>query len=356
MKKTAFLLLCLCLATLSAFADWDKVYVNFNDTQTSETIKRSGYNVIVNKERDNNDGTATLSIDIKNSNKTQSLYLFDKPLSKSELRKEYKIIVKDDGCKQMLMTNYCEFISDSYCIAPLQMANLGQVKIDVGRESKVVLPVYVAKKKGWLFKKMLIYDWDLLEIIINIEEKNDPDFLTIEQRCNTIIDIISQQQFCKHKKHKQSLMEQEAPFRDEVNELQQLISAKLEKLPRHSKYYSQYERLRKRLDNIEFVEVDDKCGHDKATTSGGTGGKTTKPSKYDNMSLEDICSAIELLYQNLENENTKYETAYKEVNTILNSCKNQHAAAWRRKTDAKDCIEHYYYEIKNFNSKNKKKK
>lgn len=331
MKKTVYLLFCLCLVSFSSYASWDSAKIKFSDSNTSETIQKTGYNIIVTKDNVTNDGVVTISISIKNNQTANFLYLFDRTVSKKELRQQYKIIVKDEGCRRMLETNYCKIISGSYCIVPLQYINLCQVQINEGSESRFVLPIYIAKKKGWFSNKMQISDWDLMELAISIEERTDHDIPRISRQCDSIIDVISKQQFCRHYKHVPTLEQQEAPFKKAVTELQQIILTKLSTTPTHSKYYSQYEELKNRLDRIDFkqYEVND-CGEARVVPSTGT---THKHCKYCDMSLKEIFEIADVLYQQVDNSLIDKKTALIEANQILDCCKNspKHASEWKNR-------------------------
>lgn len=357
MKNSAYLLIFLCLASLSAHASMaaiDKVFIKFNDTHTVETIQRDSYNIIVLKGEMDDNGYSAVSISIKNNAPANSLYIFDRTMIQKELRQKYKIIVKDEVIKRMLETKQCSFISDSYCIVPLQLVTLNQVDIRVNQDTTLILPVYEAKERGWLFKKMQIIDWDYLEIVISIEEKPDSDLPDIRRQCDSIINEISKQQFCRHPLHIPKLQQQETPYIKEVGRLQALVLQKLSVIPEYSKYREQYNDLKNQLENIRFeaYEVDD-CGDASShlTVPGKSSGSRPTHCKYCDMSLEQIYYHLDNLYQKVDNNLTNKKTAVSEVNKIMDCCKNhsKHASEWNSgKSKFKKGIETLCKNIKNY--------
>lgn len=359
MRKSVYLLFCFCFASLSAFASWGRFTIKFNDNHTDDTISRSCYNLIVSKGTVNDEGIAKIYISIKNNDPTYSIYLFDKTYSKKELRKYYRIVVNNKECEQVLETNYCKFISNVHCVPPFQLIPIGQLQIHEGEEMEIVIPVFMAKKKNSISNKMRIAEWDLLELSISLEEKNDPDYINISNECDKLLKEIAQQQFCRHPLHQPSLEQQEEPYQTAIENLRQQIESKLLNMRANSKSFRQYMSLKDRLDKIDFANYEvENCNDPSKHLKKGSGSGSSSGSgdihphcRYCDMTLEQIWAHLDNLYQKVDNNITDKKTAVNEVNQILKCCKNssKHANEWNSgKSKYRKGIENLCNKIKNY--------
>ena len=349
MRKSIYLLFCLCIASLASYASTDRLVIKFNDNHTDDTISRSCYNIIISKGTANSEGIAKVYISIKNNDPFYSLYLFDKTYSKKELRKQYNIVIKNKECERALETSYCHFLSNVLCIPPFQLIPVGQLQIREGEEINIELPVFMAKKNNSLCNKMRIDNWDLPELSIGIEERVDPDFDNISHECDMLLRDIAQQQFCRHPLHQPQLEQQEEPYQTAVENLRQQIESKLLTLQSSSKSFRQYMSLKDKLDKIDFsqYEVND-CGDASKHIKVGS-GEVHPHCEYCDMTLEQIWSHLDNLYQKVDNNITNKKTAVNEANKILKCCKNssKHATEWK-KSKYKKGIEDLCNKIKNY--------
>ena len=347
MKKHLLLLLCLCLPVLSSIASNDSIFIDLDNNNSSQTVKRYFYDLTIAKVSINDKGIATISISINNTS-PHFLYLFNRGYSKREVRREHDLIVKDYNCENMLETNYCEFLNRTYQITPNSSSDLGQIQINEDEENTVFIPIYVAKLKSSICNKLEVLNWELLKIVIHVNSEPDNYYSETERQCDSLIDIISQQKFCRHPQHNPKLEKQEEPFKTEINALRLACNKKLIELPKDSKYYKKYEDLKERLDNIDFAnyEIDD-CGDAKAHRSGSTHAHC----KYCDMKFEQISEELDQLWWKLDNGTMNKEDAVKIVNKILNCCRNspKHASDWKNsKTKFKNSSEESCKRIKNY--------
>lgn len=347
-KRLLFIVLCLSFQALSLYASNDSILVDLDKKHPEQTIERFFYDITVSRVNVDSKGIATLSISINNKS-SNDLYLFEKYYSKRELRRDHRVIVKNFNCENLLETTYCEFINSTLQIESQQQFTLGQIQIKEDLETTVLIPVYVTKLKSTICNKREIINWDPLHLVITVNSNPDPYYYDIESRCDSIIDVISQQHFCRHPQHNPKLEKQEEPFKKEIEQLRRSCKNRQNKLPKDSKYCKKYEVLLERLDNIDFTEYEiDDCGDVKAHSKPIA---THSHCKYCDMKFEQINEELDVLWWNLDNGTVTKENAVKEVNKILNCCKNstKHASDWKSgKTKFKKSIEESCRRIKNY--------
>lgn len=346
MKNRFFLLLCLCLTTFSSYASWSKADIRINDQKkTEDTVHSLYYDVIVERGIVENDGSTIVTISIQNNHPTSSLFLFGSPLSKKELRTQHGVIVRKDGCQQMLKNKYCELVSNRCRIEPQTVVILGKIKIKVGEEKGIDLPIYIAKKQA-LCSKMLIHDWDELELTIKIEEEPNPEYNRLEEESRELITEISEQTFCKHKSHRPKLNEQKEPYIIAIIDLQDEILDKKAELPKYSNYREKYDLLWKQLNEIDLSKYESYC----EKHSGIIIDPPIHHCKYCNKTLEEIGATLDNLYKRLDLGKIEKKDAVNEVNMIQKCLKSNSklASEWKSCTTGyKKSIEELCNKIKN---------
>lgn len=347
-KQLLFIVLCLCLQALSLHASNDTILIDLDKNHPEQTIERFFYDITVSRVNVDSNGIVTLSISIYNKS-SNDLYLFEKNYSKRELRRDHRIIVNNYNCEYLLETTCCEFINSTFSIEPQQQYVLGQIQISEDLQKTILIPVYVTKLKGSICNRREIINWDPLQLAVFVNSNPDPYYYDIEHQCDSLIDIISQQHFCRHQLHNPKLEKQEEPFKKEIERLSRFCKNRQNKLPKESKYCQKYEDLIERLGNIDFSEYEiDDCGDVKAHSKPAI---SHSHCKYCDMKFEQINEELDVLWWKLDNGTVTKENAVKEVNKILNCCKysSKHASDWKSgKTKFKRSIEESCKRIKNY--------
>ena len=353
MRKTLFLLIVFCLATLSSFAYGDEFTVVLGEKHAKDTIiSRPFYNIHITDEGFDTKGIANVSISIKNTNAQNTLYIFPRTFLKKQLRKDHGIAVKDEKSGIMVESNYCNIINEICRIIPYQLLELSRIQIPERDEKQISLPVYIAKKR-FLSDKMKIFDCDYVELTLKVEERPDLDLSRIKNECDSVIEALKKQEFCRQRPTQ--MAQQEKPFRDKIKQLQKTISQKLLALPAGSKYYRPYLEMNNQLKNVDFSEYEVDC--EEAVSQGrgqGQGSGKIHHCPYCNMSLEAKCQRLENIYKNLDNDQIDLKQAIAEAKAIRECCKNnpKHAAEWKSGgSKYKKRIEDYCKAIENYNKK-----
>jgi len=350
MKKSTFILVCLCLAALSSFAQNEDRIVRLSENHYCDTITSRPdndddmfLNIIITKNETYLNGDTKVTLELENFSDSRHVHLFGRAYDKTELKKDYRIIFDKNFRNQNRVEKY-EIGEGGHPqdieIEPEEAKTI-TLRIKEGDERICTLPIYFSKKFKCKRRKILVYETKILRI--SVEEPIDENYNKLNQKCDSLIDAIDDVVFCKHKSHRPPLEKQKEPYVNAIHKIQSEINTILDKnhWPKTNKNYKLYHELITKLDGITFYEVDD-CGN-KALHN--------KPHncKYCSKSFKEICTILQNYYQKKDLGESLTANDKAEIKMMYDCCKlGGHAKKWNAGGDGyKKQIENYYKAIMN---------
>lgn len=359
MKKIILFISLFFLAVMGTYAD-EQQRVKLDDEHKREQIRFCNCNIFVTKLESDDDGNSKVTVEIENLDETYVIILFGHAYPEKKLKRLSPSITFDKifpGTKgHRDIETYRESRRDVIFIEPSEKSMLPEITVKNGDVQLCRLPLYIAKYRDKKLlgastgkNKILLIEKQILELEIEVGIKPDKDFLRLEGEYNALVEEISKQTFCTNSKHKPSLEEQEAEYKDKVAKLKTEID---EIVTRHNWYtsdkgYQRYNALKEKLDIIDFVAYEKDCGKHSIPP-------TDHKCKYCNLSLQQIYNKLDDYFMKIRNSNDRKatkESVMTDVNLLYRCCTHprcrKHANLWKS-SDFRSKIEDRYKRISNF--------
>lgn len=334
MRKLLIFMTSFFLAAILTFADkQEKVTLNNGNRQT---LSFGGCNVFVTRTSIDDDGNAKVTVAIENTDDSNVLILFDRAYSEKNLKKLSPPTTFDKGFPgtkgQRNVDTYKE-AKNMLRIGPGETKNLSEISVEGAKTQLCRLPLYIGKYKDRKFlgtrkKKLLLMEEVILELEIEVEykPKTDEDFVRLEKECNDLIEEISKQTFCTNSRHKMSLKEQKAPYKDRISriisEIDRILANHKEWMS-SDKEYQRYEGIKEKLfkdrSNNEDIlsDYEGDCGNHR------TNLPRRHTCKYCNLSLQQIYHKLDDYYKKIYNSSNRKATkdaVMTDVNLLYRCC------------------------------------
>ena len=361
-------LITLCLAVSPAFCQ-NSLSITLSDEHLNHEISIPSFNAselgrisFVKGETDANDN-ATVGITIENNSNEFRFLLFNEYYGQSELRKHKPRIVfgklfpgtSIEKVEGVGLTEIKVFPDDQNDFATMydNVFEFPKVVIKEGESQAVTMPLYLAKRKKFLF-------CDRLELVGKIDfsfsvtvQQSDKDYDRIKAECDNIdlfVDDLEDNKFiCTHPSHRPSYKKQIEPYTNRIQELQDEINQKLNNR-RHPITDTKREQYKNLLNLLE---------RDQEYLSSGykhdCGKHTTHSCPYCKLTLEQIFRKLDNNYIELKNADAeefeaKKKAIMKEVNALYKCCIDptctKHAAQWKKGGQIKQKIDERFEQLK----------
>ena len=358
MMKKLFMISLLLLAAVNGWAD-EQRKITLSSDNTSETINLSYCNIFVTLLNPDSDDPSMVQIEVENLDETKLLALFNQPYTEKQVKKlkpsfQYDKLFGGTKGKRIIDPYNLETGRDFF-IEPSNKYTLGSFKCEAEKQLVVKLPIYLAKgKKGIVGRvlgkeKLLLLRKQLIEIDIDISTKPSAEFLGLQKDCENLKKEIKGALFCTAKKHKESVEEQQEPYKKKINDLKAKIDATISA---HGWQpgdggYTRYSALKDDLDqNIDLDAQKGICHQHRSEP------KPSHQCSYCNLSLQQIYHRLEDLYKKIYTSSDRQATKQSvmgQVNALYGCCTApdcaKHASQWKRGGDYKSKIIERYNRI-----------
>ena len=350
-KRFLFTSLLLLVALTSAANEERKVKLSSDHAQ--EMLPFEPCNVFITKGETDANGMAKVSIQVESRLEDQAILLFHLPYSEKGLKSGTPQITFWKNFPGSHVIENCELMSRDLIIGPSDKMEL-PLTLSGGNDSPIhlSLPMYIAKDKKNNFKKLELRELLVYTLDIEVETSPGKEFLDLEERCDNLISEIGEKSFCNNIKHKQSLENQEAPYKKRIKDLNEEIENAIRdhELKPGDSGYKKYAFLQAKLAEIEFVEKScSKCSNtaSKQARQSKPQPKTEKPKtcKYCNMSLSQIYQRLNDYYVKIHTRKSTKQQVIGDVNALYN-CASRHSSAWKNGGSIKNKIQETYNRIK----------
>ena len=360
MKRLLIFMSFLFFAAIGSYAD-EQQRVKLDDGHTKEQVRLGYCNIFVTKVDSDDDGNAKVSVEIENLDETNVIILFGHAYPEKELKKLSPSITFDKnfpGTKGHRNIDTYREARNVIFIEPSEKNMLPEIQVKSGEIQLCRLPFYIAKYKEKSFfggsngrNKMLLMVKQILELEIEVE---DEGYVRLEGECNNLIEEISKQTFCNHRKHIPSLENQESPYKTRIGQIKTEID---EIVNRHNWYtsdrgYQRYNALKQKLDSIDFSAYERDCGNSRNHRS--IPPRPRHSCIYCNSSLQQIYQKLDGYYQKIyisTNRKATKESVMADVNLLYKCCTDgncsKHASSWNS-SEYKSKITDQYNRISNF--------
>ena len=351
MTKRLLCIACLCLATLTALADEEKI-VRLSDDNKQELLQLGPCNILITKGETEGGTTAPVTIEVENMQEEEALILFYRSYTEKDLKKNFNpqttFHKQFPGGKSAHVITRCEQLNRDVFIRPTDKALLPATLTATNEEPiKIALPIYVAKSKKKDFKKLELMARELYDLTINVEVGPDKRFLELQGRCEALVKEIERNTFCSNPAHKTSVESQEEPYLNRIKALAAEVDdmASQRSIDSQDKAYEKYALLKQQLGYVNFREGD--CGKHKRVNSNE--GKKRKEPKvvptpscsHCKLSLEQIAQRLQSYYKRIYNGQKK-ASFMGEVNALYKCAMNHNHSG---SASARKKIQDYYNRI-----------
>ncbi len=295
-----------------------------------------------------------VSVSIENTTMSQAILVFkhsqgEKALKKNKPKIEFEKTYPGGkgnrnvfGCKEL---NH-QVLS----IIPQEKVDLFGFDVSTTSITKLELPIYLAKynpkqliKKGSYNINYKILSEDILGFNIEIKgwTKNDPEYVATKGAVEDFLHSVQSASFCKNKKHRPSLAQQQKPYQEKKDSLVDVIKKTVETNDWMSDTapYQAYKALRDNLDKVNLNDHNYDCGEHKVTPKKHSCG-------YCSLSAQQIYHQLDDIYQQLRAGKITRDAAVKKAQG-LNTCYQKNT---KRKKDSSytDKISRFYSRIINY--------
>ena len=345
MRNTLFTILALCLVSLPMSADEQKKVTLSSDHQM-ETISLGYCNIFATLNDSGNDERAEVTIELENLDETNVLVLFDQPYSEKSIKKmptSIRFDKKFGGTKNKRIIDPCTPLNRVMLFQPSEKQNLVVAIVKNDMQTKVRMPVYIAKYKGK--KKLLLLEKQVIELDVEAELKPSKEYLDISGECEKLEKELAKKTFCANSRHKPSLSKQKEVYEKQIEELKDRIDATIAShgWTQGDGGYKRFSELKVRLNVLNFREGD--CGKH---------GRTGHSCSYCSLSLQQIYHKLDDCYKKIYSSSDRQATKNSvmgQVNALYQCCTDatcsKHAASWKKGGDYKTKITERYNRIKN---------
>lgn len=294
-------------------------------------------------------------ISLENTPMSQAILLFKDSMGEKSLKKnkpKIEFVKRYSGSKGERYVHGCkELDRPLIAIIPEEKMAVCSIEVSPTNITKLELPIYFAKydankciKKGPYNITYKILNEEIL--CFNIEVKgwseNDPDYIAAKSAVDEYIRSVNTATFCRNKRHKPSLAQQQRSYREKNDSLVNVIDSTLQA---HSEWYStdlphiKYSELLTQLNDVNLKEHIYDCGKHNVA-------QKHRPCNYCSLSAQQIYHHLDDIYQQLRAGKLKKDTAVKKARS-LNTC---YQNSTKRKKDASytDKISNFYSRIVNY--------
>lgn len=364
MRKILFTLLAWCLAIVSASAqitikfhlDDDKTHeaaiTDYNDNEHGRIFAK------INGKPDER-GCTPVQIELENNSYDFEFLLFDRSLSKKELRKQYIYFEPGIGESSKKVENIR--IKESFVkISPYggERYTFPDIIVEEGQTYKCTIPIHLAKPKPNIFcpKKKKVHSIITCTIQISVENK-DEAYDKLKSECDSLLkafdEALKTKEFCTHTSHEPSFEEQTLEYTQGIDKLRTKIETILSfnNWPKEGKKYKRYEALKNSLDKAKIDNALAKYkeeGHD----CGDHVKKAHATCRWCRFSLKEIRRKLDAHYIDLYNKTVQKADIWREVQAMYWCCADptceKHASQWKNGGEDKEAINETYKRIKDY--------
>ena len=279
-------------------------------------------------------------ISIENTTTSQALLLFKHSQGEAELKKNKPKIEFEKtfpGSKGNRSVYGCKDLNQPLVVLiPQEKSDSFSISVSMSSPTRLELPVYLAKYNP---KKLLKHgacktDYKILNedvLVFNIEIKgwseNDSDYLAVKGAVEKYLQSLQGLTFCKNKRHKPSLRQQQKPYREKRDSLMSVIKSTIDN---HQEWFSTdaphiaYTELYNRLEKINLNDYVSDCGNHRRTPS-----RPDKPRQssqhscgYCGLSAQGIYHQMDDLYQQLRAGKISRDAAVKKARALYSCYQN----------------------------------
>lgn len=314
MKRYLFLLSCVLSAFFSYAQDWHntiEVEVNSNAPVVQEF---GSYRLNVMAMRAN-DSEVVLSIEMEN-NDAYDILLFGRAYPEKELKKmKIRFDKKLYGTTSRDIQT-CEGLKgDDILRVEANMSRTLAFPSRSDESAMCTLPLYIVKNKNR--KRYFIVGRVMCTLNVKFME-DEPDqtvYEAIKQKCDALIEEISNVEICTNAKHPESVDIQEQPYLERKNSLVDEIEdiKNRNRWRERDKAYLPYKELLARLENIEFPIKD--CRQCKKRTSTPT-PDGRHHCNYCEQSPETVYKTMGSIYKKLDQKSITLQEAKKQAGVV----------------------------------------
>lgn len=358
MKTRILFVFWLCLSFCYVQAD-EKVSITLDDEHQKQTMEYPGLcNIFIYKGETDKEDMTQVTVQIENLSESNYIILFDRAYSEKNLKSMSIVFHKNFPGRKG--ERNIESFSDSreiVVVEPGQKRMIPKLQIAIGETKTCSLPLYVARNKDTKFlsitigkEKMEILDKTIIELDIKVEQKDDEDFLKLNNQYESLVKELSNISFinCPTNKHSSSLKKQEAPYLQKIKDLEEAINTTFsaKEVSHESKAYDSYQELKQKVAEIDLKSYEKKCEKRHGTTSD------SHKCKDCSLTLEQIFKTLERSYKKLHQRQISKDEALAEANRLYNACTKGSCpnlkAKWNNGGTYRTSIENYYNRIINF--------
>lgn len=293
-------------------------------------------------------------VSIDNTTVNQALLLFKNSQDEKSLKKNKPKIEFErtyPGSKGKRSVFGCRELNQAFIsVIPQDKSDLFGIDVSSTSITKLELPMYLAKydpkkliKKGAYNINYKILSEEILTFNIEVKgwSENDPDYLSTKKAVEDYIRSVDTAAFCKNRRHKPSLSEQQRPYQERKDSLINVITSTLQQSEWISvdKPHQKYSELLAQLNKVNLNEHTYDCGGHK---------RVSKPHScsYCSLSSQQVYHQLDDLYQQLRNGKITKDIAVKKAQALY-TCYQKNG---KRKKEASysDKIAKFYSRITSF--------
>lgn len=214
-------------------------------------------------------------VSIENTTTSEGMLLFryrveEKVLKKNKPKIEFEKTFP--GSKGDRRVNGCKDLDNQIIVVlPAEKSDLLDIDLKPTSSTKLELPIYLAKYNPKKLKKgKNKIDYKILSeaiLALNFEikgwDENDPDYVSTKNSVEAYLQALKSVAFCKNKKHRPSLNEQQKPYQEKKDSLINTIKDTLET---HREWLSidapnmAYTELLNKLNKVNLNDYNYDCG------------------------------------------------------------------------------------------------
>lgn len=352
MKRNTLVLLFLCTTIIAVADEKKKVEITANQSQPVEVELNSNSKFYVSATKLVNTTEVTISVEVENMDDVHPLFIFGHAFTEKDLKSQKPSIRFDK--KSYGSTSRDLRICKSVDCDPVVQITSQQKGVFtfsgyVGGITPIELPMYMAKypqKKNLSKGKYLIMQREIiyLDVEVKDEEKDETDdFDQLNDAYENLISELEEQTFCKNSKHAPSLLEQEQPYKDKIDDLKDAIAdiKSANNWREREPKYKQYKELLEKLNAIDFKQYEKDCG-------GHIQIVHSHSCSYDSWTPNQVLSSLVRIYQNLDNGKVKKSSAVESAKALQRAWTNKDCPLSRKMSNAgntKSQAEGYYDSI-----------
>ncbi len=343
MKKLLLSLLC-CLLASTGWADEQRKITLSNDNQ-QETVNLSYCNIFVTLINPDADEAAKVLIEVENLDETKLLALYHQPYNEKQVKKlrpSFKYDKLFGGTKGKRIIDPCSLpMNKDVFVEPSNKYSLPHFNVNADETMVVKLPIYIAKsKKDGIIQrilgkeKLILLRKQVIELDIEVSMKPSAEYLGLQKDIETLKKDVNNAVFCTHRNHRQSVEQQQEPYKKRIDDLKAKIDAAISQhgWSASDGGYQRYAALKDDID--KNIDLNKHLGTCRQHRGGGT--PAGHQCSYCSLSLQQIYHKLDDLYKKIYSSNDRQATKASvmgQVNALYNCCTAadcaKHASQWR---------------------------